>query len=797
MFIPNFFDALTWYSLLLFVGLLFFPISNYFFSSFFDRGFAFSKVVGMILISYSMYVLGTLHLLPFTQISLVFILLFWGGLSVYLFFTHTLKVEKKERRRLLWIVLLEEILFLLCFFSWLYVRSFSPDIHSLEKYMDFGFMNSILKSTYFPPKDMWFAPYAINYYYFGHLVTAVLTKLSHLSSGLTYNFMLSSIVGFCFTMVFSLATTLFFRLPKIQLKYVLFTGLLAALLTTFGGNLHTLYAFFKPYNTEKPEFFFSIKKEEAWKFASLEFSLFNPCFNSSSYYDSASKTKIICSETEQAQRFSYPNAYWYPNATRFIYNTIHEFPIYSWVVADLHGHVLDIPFVLFVIALLLAFFTHTASLPLLSFSSLRSSIKKDLFYLVTLGGGIGMLYMTNAWDGIIYLTLTGILIVIRFLLPFKTNWIRKGIDQWKQIGLGTLASSGVVGSIFLLTSLPFSFHITPPVSGIGVLCVPGPIIQKVIELNTLPTLTNREKIIAETKMGKIGPFVLEKNHCQHTPLWQFGILYGHFAFFTIALILFLRKKGKEGSDIFIFTLAGFSTLLLIIPEFIYLRDIYPDHYRANTMFKLAFQAFMLLSLVSGYSFLRILSSTSKKTLWEILRRGIFLFVSIIIFILLFIYPYFAITSFYGNLNETTRQAKSLDGTVYLSTLYPNDVAGIRFLNNIVTEQKIILEAQGDSYTDYGRVSVHTGLPTVLGWYVHEWLWRGSSDVPAPRVNDIQRIYETTDIQEAKTLLNKYNVSYVFIGKLEKDKYPLLSEEKFTKLGVRIFQSGETTIYQLP
>ena len=42
----------------------------------------------------------------------------------------------------------------------------------------------------------------------------------------------------------------------------------------------------------------------------------------------------------------FPNMYWYPNATRFIHNTIHEFPLYSFVVSDLHGHVLDIPIVL-------------------------------------------------------------------------------------------------------------------------------------------------------------------------------------------------------------------------------------------------------------------------------------------------------------------------------------------------------------------------------------------------------------------------------------------------------------------
>ena len=48
-------------------------------------------------------------------------------------------------------------------------------------------------------------------------------------------------------------------------------------------------------------------------------------------------------------------------------------------------------------------------------------------------------------------------------------------------------------------------------------------------------------------------------------------------------------------------------------------------------------------------------------------------------------------------------------------------------------QPVVLEANGDSYSDYERVSAMTGLPTVLGWYVHEWLWRGDpADLKCPR-----------------------------------------------------------------
>lgn len=157
-----------------------------------------------------------------------------------------------------------------------------------------------------------------------------------------------------------------------------------------------------------------------------------------------------------------------------------------------------------------------------------------------------------------------------------------------------------------------------------------------------------------------------------------------------------------------------------------------------------------------------------------------------------IYPYFAINSYYGDL----KKYKGLDGTNYLKNTYQSDYEAITWINNNIDGQPVILEAQGDSYTDYGRISANTGLPTVLGWLVHEWLWRGSYDIPSPRIAEVKTLYETTDIKEAKQLVDKYHIELIFIGSLEKEKYPDIQEEKFKKLGNLLFQSGSTKIYTL-
>jgi YYY domain-containing protein len=230
----------------------------------------------------------------------------------------------------------------------------------------------------------------------------------------------------------------------------------------------------------------------------------------------------------------------------------------------------------------------------------------------------------------------------------------------------------------------------------------------------------------------------------------------------------------------------------MIPEIFYLKDIYPTYYRANTMFKLVFQAFILLGISSAYIIVRIGTNLVYQRMRQRIVTACFLLVAIILVCLVMTYPFLAVPAYYGNF----KNYQGLEGINYLKTLYPDDYVAIQWLNDNIQGQPVILEAQGDSYTDYARISANTGLPTVLGWTVHEWLWRGSYDVPAPRITDVQTMYETTNIQTAKQLLNEYHVQYVYVGNLERQKYTNLDEQKFAELGHIVFQHGNTRIYEI-
>jgi uncharacterized membrane protein len=137
----------------------------------------------------------------------------------------------------------------------------------------------------------------------------------------------------------------------------------------------------------------------------------------------------------------------------------------------------------------------------------------------------------------------------------------------------------------------------------------------------------------------------------------------------------------------------------------------------------------------------------------------------------------------------------LDGISYLKTQYQSDYTAILWIQNNIQGQPIILEAQGDSYTDYARVSANTGLPTPLGWTVHEWLWRGSYSYPQGRLDDIKTLYEG-NISQTEQLIKKYNISYVFIGDLERTKYLNIDENKFLRLGKIVYQNGTTKVIKL-
>src|SRR3989344_1614372 len=621
---------LEWWGSFFLVGIVFAPLTFLIFKNFWDRGFLFSKVLGIGIISYIILVVNSLHLLPFGVFSLAIIL--WICLIGNIFILKKHRIDKLKPFAK--IFLFEEFLFFAGIVFWSYIRAHEPSTNGLEKFMDFGFVNSILRTTWQPAVDMWFPPLPINYYYFGHLVTAVMTEISFVPSSVSYNLMIATLFSFTLTLSFSLGTNILSKVVSLRKAFI--GGLLTGLIVALAGNLHTIYAFFASYNTDAPVPFWNLQ---------FLFSTF-------------------------------PNSYWYPNATRFIPFTIHEFPIYSFVVSDLHGHVIDIPFVLLTIALLLSLIQNSkfkiqnyhrqGGIPTENYQRDNSKFKifgfiPKLFtfnfsLLTLLAFMLALMYMTNVWDGLIYMLLAGAVFIFlkkpKLIVPLFF--------------------------LFVIFAIPFSLNFKPFAHGIGIICAPQ-------------FLEN---------IGKIGPFLFEKDHCQRSAWWQLLTLYGFFYFFVLSFISFIvgmRKRMKfQPADIFVLLLILLSTILIVVPEIIYLKDIYPAHYRANTMFKLVYQSFIMLSVSSGYIIVRLASSIKPKPFKIFNIYNVYLLFTILFLILVMIYPYFAIKSYYGDL----KTFRGLDGIAYMKDRLPDDYKAVMWLNQNIKGRPVIVEAQGDSYTDY-------------------------------------------------------------------------------------------------
>lgn len=726
----DFWIVFQWWGTLFLIGAAAYPLTRRLFHTWFDTGYLFAKAAGMAAVTYIVYLLGILHIAPFMQITV------WTAM-VIVFVTGMLLNKGNKGNWGNKRMIIEELFFFAALLFWSWVKAHEPSIHNLEKFMDFGFTKSILDSKFFPAPDMWYAGGTINYYYFGHTVMAVLTRISGIDLTYTFNLMLATIFALCFTMSFSIGKQLIRGRGVIR---EIAGGLLTAFLVTLAGNMQTVYAFTQGYDGENVQPFWKL----LWPIGDFIHRLPDGL-----------------------------NRYWYANATRFIPYTIHEFPSYSFVVSDLHGHVLSIPFVLLAIALLIQIFVLPASPA--GGRDTKDVIRKNkshVTYYMSLffyGFLCSVLLMTNALDGPIYLGL--------FLISFVlfTAFFKKLL--WDKVAV----ASGITIITAGICSLPFILYFKSFVTGLAVNCPPT--------------------ALANTK---IGPILFEEvEKCQHSPLWMLWLLWGFFIycglFLFIPLIKNIRKKKiVEQQDLLLGIFFICSILLIIFAEFFYFKDIYPQHFRSNTMFKLGYQAFIMFSIVAGF------------TIVNKFRNKIFLLILLPQLFLVSIYPVFSVRSYFNSL----RQYESVGGAGWIAVQYPDDWAGIEWLNQKVINDQVsgkqitdngkpvtehspvIVEADGDSYTDYNRVSAFTGLPTIVGWSVHEWLWRGSYDVVAPRKEEVRKIYESTDINETRELLTKYSVRYIFVGTLEREKFTSLSEEKFSLLGKQVFTSGDTVIYEV-
>jgi YYY domain-containing protein len=244
---------------------------------------------------------------------------------------------------------------------------------------------------------------------------------------------------------------------------------------------------------------------------------------------------------------------------------------------------------------------------------------------------------------------------------------------------------------------------------------------------------------------------------------------------------------------FVLICAITGLLLTLSVEFFYLLDVF--RVRANTIFKFYFQAWILMGITSAFAVYWMSRRIGRQRASEKVARWGFLAAFWVLFAMGMVYPVL------GNIRRADEfvNAPRLDGTAYLADVHPDDYAAIGWLNEQVSGAPIILETPGtggSSYVYEGRVSALTGLPTLLGWSGHENQWRGSYEIQGAREPDIETIYNTLDPQAVLTLLDKYDITYVYVGPVERSTYDPRGLDKFAQFLEVVYQNDGVTIYKV-
>ncbi len=854
-------SALLWYFTITLIGWITFPLVYRLLPALVDRGYAFTRTVGLLLWAYAFWLLASLGILRNDLGGLLFSVLLLIALSGWALRSVSLEEMADWLRKQRSLVLVVEILFLVAFAFMGLVRAANPEILGTEKPMELAFINAILNSPEFPPHDPWLSGYAISYYYFGYVMVAMLAKLTGTPGGVAFNlgvtlvFALSAVGSY--GLVYNLLSFRSTRLPRWQmessgraaqakstfLSLALLGPIFVLLIGNLEGFLEVLHA--------RGLFWQSTPTGELtspfWKWLDM---------------------RELSSPPQQPFSWTPSRYLWWWRASRVVQDydfaenwkeVIDEFPAFSYLLADLHPHVLAMPFAFLAMGLALNLFLGGGEGRLSWLqrglgerveSWLSLDINPPVFLLgaVCLGG----LAFLNTWDFPFYVALfagafalvrmrqvgtgwgvgiseffrltialvvTGIILYLPFYIGFSSQaggvlpnlvYPTRGTHLWVMFaplllplfaflyfrwmhssGLGFWKGGALALSLTLLLWL-LSILLT-----VGIAMLP--------EVNNLflgsLSAPDYGNLLAESLVRRI-----------RSPGGWLTLL----ILLAMTLGLMLKAVGEkkieenvEGSralsnresaqdvpqslspNIFVLLLILLGTLLVLGPEFLYLRDLFG--WRINTIFKFYYQAWLLWAVAAAYASSILLLIPRRP--WNLIYRGV------LILIMMAGMTYTSLGLWTKTNAFKPAMGLTLDGTAYLLNQSPNEMSAIAWLS--AAPAGVVAEAVGGSYSIYGRVSTLSGQPTVLGWDFHETQWRGSSLLLGTRQNDIQRLYCTRDWNEAQEIINLYNIRYIFLGNLERSDFTPancpggLNDVKFIRNLAVAFQQGEVTVYMVP
>jgi YYY domain-containing protein len=725
-----------------------------------------------------------------------------------------------------------EALFLLAFVAFLGIRMANPDLwHSVyggEKPMDFAYLNAVIKTTWFPPYDPWFAGGYINYYYFGQVVVASLTKLTGIVPWVAYNLAIPTIAGLAAISVASVVYNLLLRraVSGSRQRWAMAGAFTGAMLAIVLGNLHGAVQIVdylgkldkNPVQSGIPFVAGTINGLRGFFVWASTFGQGAPPFN----FDFWAPTRVITTEPT---------------------NPITEFPYFTFLYGDLHAHMIAMPFGLLVVALAINLLRQPRWIPTFRGREARAVVR-DLAGAAFSSGGltialaaltIGVLRMTNSWDYPTYLglfvagvllaevvhrrrewltvftrtvVLAGIVVVLGqiFVYPFLRNYeLFYGGFELSQART-TMNHYFIITGVFLAVLavyLWFQFsalrHRLAGASLAGLGTVAGlNQAQSIAEAPPLQLAPPIDRLAAGAAAAAF--FLAVLLLLAGAPVVGVAAL----GITALAVVAVLRRLAP--ATLFVFLLAATALALTAGVEIITLKG---DIGRMNTVFKFYLPAWFFLSIASAV-LLTVMARRLAGSRW--LNSGWRRITAIVLGVLILATLTYPLLGTPAKLkNRFLFLPASVDGMEYMSEAryedrsrdlaLPDDFKAINWMLDNVQGSPVIVEGLAPLYHWRSRVSIYTGLPTVLGWDWHQKQQRGDFGYMIDdRNRDVENFYNTPSIDDARKFLDRYGVEYVYVGGQERAFYGQGGLEKFDRMvgqGLeRVYQQGAVSIYHV-
>jgi uncharacterized membrane protein len=253
-------------------------------------------------------------------------------------------------------------------------------------------------------------------------------------------------------------------------------------------------------------------------------------------------------------------------------------------------------------------------------------------------------------------------------------------------------------------------------------------------------------------------------------------------------------------EVFLILLVTVGAVLVLAPEFVYLRDQFGT--RMNTIFKFYFQTWAFWSVAAAYGLVVLSGRGRDRTRRESAFTGkirtlpwarLGSYLAAAGFFLGFVYTPLSIwtkTSGFGLARSAT-----LDASAHLKSDDPADAQAIAWINSNLNGGPIA-EAVGGEYTDFARISTYTGIPTVLGWPGHEGQWRGGYNEVGSREGDIAQLYRSEDWTTALNVIQRYQIQYIYYGPLEVESYGSGGLAKFRAHLHMVYHTDQVSIFEV-